>query len=104
MFNKSSNSNVPTHFLYVVRDAVGDTFNTPFVQRNANEAIRGFTVEVNTPREGNMFNTHSNDFALYEVGSYDHRTGIVTAYDVPKLVAQAASLKELAPVQPQFAA
>lgn len=93
MFKKSQNSN-PTHYLYVVRDAVGDTYNTPFIQQNVNAAIRGFAVEVNTPRDNNMLNTHSNDFALYEIGSYDHRTGIIDAYEAPKLIAQAASLKE----------
>ena len=84
---------IPTHFLYVVRDAVGDTFNTPFAQRNVNEALRGFTIQVNQVEAGNLLNTHPQDYSLYEVGSYDHRTGVISAYDIPKLVAQAASLK-----------
>lgn len=86
---------LPSHFIYVVRDAVGDTYNTPFVQQNVGAALRGFAIEVNTPRENNMINSHPNDFALYEVATYDHRTGVISAYESPKLVAQAASLKQL---------
>lgn len=38
-------------------------------------AIRGFTDEVNNPRDGNNLNKHPQDFDLYEIARVDDQTG-----------------------------
>lgn len=84
-----------THYLFAVRDAVADTFGMPFPQHNVAVATRGFAAEVNRQDKDNAYYTHSQDFALYELGTYDQTTGVITGYEIPKLVAQASSFKTI---------
>lgn len=40
-------------------------------------AIRGFSDEVNNPRDGNNLNKHPQDFDLYEIARVDDQTGVI---------------------------
>ena len=56
-------------------------------------AVRAFTDQVNNPQSGGDLYNHPQDFALYEIGSFDDTSGVITPLSIPKLIAQAASVK-----------
>ncbi|WNK12398.1 MAG: nonstructural protein [Microvirus sp.] len=76
-----------------VRDAKADIFGRPFFVQTAGVAIRSFSDEVNREGTDNQFNTHPEDFSLYEIGLYDDIDGKIYPYDIPKLLIQADQVK-----------
>lgn len=82
---------------FSVRDVAADNFGSPFFVQHVGIAVRGFTDEVNNFRDGNnnLYN-HPKDFSLYEIGSFDQDTGTLEAFDTPKLIAHATTLKNQA--------
>lgn len=83
-----------TKTIFAVLDAASGAFGNPWVVPHIGVALRAFTDEVNNPDTGDLFR-HPQDFALYEIGSYDDISGTITALPIPKLIAQAASLKNV---------
>ena len=83
--------------IFAVRDSAADTFGNPFVVQHVGIALRSFQDEVNNPREGNTLHYHAKDFTLYELGTYDQSSGLITRYDIPKQIAHATSLQHKAP-------
>lgn len=63
--------------MIAVRDSAAAAFNTPFCAPSTGLAIRSFRDEVNRKADGNLMNTHPEDFELYQVGEYDEDTGTV---------------------------
>ena len=67
--------------LYVVRDAKAEFFGDPIVLDNDAMARRLF---FDAARDATSpLSTHPEDYALYLVGTYDYRTGTITALDTP---------------------
>lgn len=79
--------------VFSVLDAAANAFGNPFVVPHVGVAVRAFTDQVNLAERGNDLHNHSEHFALYEIGSFDDVSGVITPLDIPKLVAQAASVK-----------
>lgn len=66
--------------IFSVYDAKAEAYVNPFYMRSKGEAIRAFTGEVNNKES--MYNKHSEDFTLFQLGEFDARTGEIKCYDV----------------------
>lgn len=76
-----------------VKDRAADAFGRPLFVPSVGLAIRSFSDEVNrSDSENQMFN-HSDDFDLYEIGSFDDNTGIIDCHAQPKLLSLGKSVK-----------
>lgn len=73
--------------LFTVRDTKSDSYGMPFCSQATGAAMRGFADEVNNDREGNVLAKHPEDFILFELGSFDERTGEITLHDAKKSLA-----------------
>lgn len=70
-----------------VRDRAANAFGRPFFVATRGQAIRSFSDEVNTKREGNALQAHPEDFDLYELGVFDEDTGQFENNHVPTQIA-----------------
>lgn len=61
---------------YSVRDSKAERYISPFYAPTRAVAQRMFETAANTP--GENFNAHSGDFTLFEIGTFDDETGILT--------------------------
>jgi len=77
-----------------VRDIKAESFGTPFYVPALGIAIRSLTDEVNK-NENSQLRNHSGDFDLYELGLYDDANGQHLLYEVPKLILNASTLKDV---------
>lgn len=80
-------------FIFSVKDRAADAFGRPLFVQSVGLAIRSFTDEVNRQAEDNQMYNHSDDFDLYELGTYDDNTGIIVCHDQPKQVAIGKQVK-----------
>lgn len=74
--------------IYVMRDQ-RTSFMTPTFDMNDQSAIRNFEHALS--RADSVFGTHSEDFSLYRIGSYDMDTGLIASEAKPFLVVDGAS-------------
>lgn len=79
-------------FIACVRDRATDQFGNPMFLVNAGQAIRSFSDEINRAAEDNQLHKHSEDFDLYELGSYDTETGLFDT-GVPRQIAIGKSVR-----------
>jgi len=107
------------HKIFSIRDIKADAFITPFFLHTTEMAKRGFVDAASNP--DSMFHKHPEDFALYEIGTFDDQnalvepclpemvmlaTAIVSAYTHPSKPAfngkgsDEAKVSDEAPVQP----
>ena len=82
------------HIICSVRDAKSDAFGRPFFTASVGLAIRSFDDEVNRPAEDNIMFHHSEDFALFELGTFDDFDGSFVTHGTPKLLIQADQVKK----------
>jgi hypothetical protein len=76
-----------------VKDRAADAFGRPLFVPSVGLAIRSFSDEVNrSDPENQMFN-HSDDFDLFEIGTFDDNTGIIECHPQPKLLSIGKSVK-----------
>lgn len=78
--------------VYTVRDAKAEAFMQPFFMRTNGEAIRAFIDSVN--REDTQFYSHPEDFALFELGTYDEHSGLFENLPQPLSIARAIDHKK----------
>jgi len=74
------------HVVCAVRDRASDTFGRPFFVIAIGQAIRSFTDEINRASADNSFNSHPEDFDLYEIGTFDDDSGDLVSIK-PRMVA-----------------
>ena len=67
--------------LYVVRDVKAEFFGDPMLLDNDAIARRLFFDAARDP--DTSICKHPEDYALYLVGTYDARTGVISALDTP---------------------
>lgn len=77
-----------------VRDAKAEVFGRPIFVNTVGEAVRIFTDEVNRTSSDNVYANHPEDFALYELGTFDDNSGLINALPIVKIIVQADQLKE----------
>lgn len=76
-----------------VRDAKSEVFGTPFFVQTLGVAIRSFDDEVNRIDPENMMNKHSQDFSLWQLGTFDNDKGECVPM-LPKLLIQGDQVKK----------
>jgi hypothetical protein len=76
-----------------VKDRAAGAFGRPFFVPSVGIAIRSFADEVNRQADDNQMNKHPDDFDLYDLGTYDDETGIITCHPAPVELAQAKQVK-----------
>lgn len=77
--------------LFVIKDKKSE-FGQIYEMPNEGAAVRDFGQNVSRPApEGrvNMMHDFPNDYCLCVIGEYNHTTGKITAYDEPKVIAEA---------------
>lgn len=67
--------------IFTVHDAKASYYLQPFFGRANGEAIRSFSEAINSP--DHQFAKHHADFTLFELGSYDESTGLITPLPQP---------------------
>lgn len=77
--------------IYAVRDTAVGEFLLPWYFKNHGAAVRALGDSVNKPSEDNQFFQHPEHFQLYQVGSYDQETGVITSM-APEFVVDCQSL------------
>lgn len=82
-----------------VRDRAVDQYMTPMFVSAVGQAERAFRDEVNRKQEGNMLNSHPEDFDLYLLGSFDGDSGTFSC-DAPRMVAVGKEVVQRAAVAP----
>jgi hypothetical protein len=70
--------------MLAVYDSKAEAYMRPFVARSTGEAIRSFSDEVNSGDKNSPVCHHSEDFILYELGTWDELTGMLDVYEKPK--------------------
>lgn len=76
-----------------VKDRAADAFGRPLFVPSVGLAIRSFSDEVNRDSADNQMFHHSDDFDLYELGTFDDSTGIIECHESPKLLTLGKSVK-----------
>ena len=64
------------HIIVAVRDRQLNAYMRPFTAQTRGQAIRSFRDEVN--RQGSELNTHPEDYELYQLGTFDEETGVIS--------------------------
>jgi hypothetical protein len=76
-----------------VKDRAADAFGRPLFVPSVGLAIRSFSDEVNRQADDNQMYHHSDDFDLFELGTFDDCTGIIECHPQPKLLTLGKSVK-----------
>lgn len=74
------------HVICAVRDRAADAFMRPFAIPSAAMAVRTFRDEVNRADQSNEMYRHPEDYDLYEIGSFDDSSGVITSVPARVLV------------------
>lgn len=77
-----------------VRDSAVDAFMRPFFAPSTAFAVRSFGEAVKEP-ESPMFKS-PQDYALFELGSFDEESGRMDNLDSPRQLVRAQDIKEKA--------
>lgn len=78
-----------------VKDTAAQAFGRPVFVPTVSVAVRSFRDEINRPDSKEDMAQHPEDFELYEIGSFEDTTGVITVVE-PRLIARAKDLKETA--------
>lgn len=81
--------------LYVcaARDAVAESFGTPFFVTAKGLAIRSFVDEVNNA--DSSIHRHASDYTLHCIGTFDPASGVIVALDFPELLMSGDSARAI---------
>lgn len=72
--------------IFSVYDEKGQTFNTPFVQLQIGQALRGFQDAVGNPESS--ISKHPEDYHLYHIGEFDEFSARIESFPEPRLLAR----------------
>lgn len=76
-----------------VKDVVADTYGQPFFVPNVGSGLRSVQDEVNRAHADNALFNHSEDFILFQIGSFDDSSGEISGC-APRQVALCKELKK----------
>jgi len=76
-----------------VKDTAAQAFGRPVFVPTTAVAVRSFRDEVNRKDSNEDMAKHPDDFELYEIGSFDDSTGVISVAE-PRLVARAKDLRD----------
>ena len=69
--------------LYVIYDACENRYSSPVCNTNDAVAMRALANEA--MREGNLWNSHPQDFTLYNIGTYYSNTGEIITHKAERV-------------------
>lgn len=78
------------HIFVSVRDNATETFARPFCVSHPRQAVRSFSDETNNPES--EINKHAEDYELWQLGSFDDASGVITSE--PTRLVRASDLKK----------
>lgn len=78
-----------------IRDRVADTYQPPFCVPAIGLAVRTFTDELNRAAADNLLYRHPDDFDLFQLGTYDDATGMVTQDSIPRQIVLGRDCKKV---------
>lgn len=81
------------HIMCSVRDVKSEVFGRPFFTPSVGVAIRSFDDEVNRANADNVMHHHSQDFSLYQLGTFNDVDATFDAI-MPKLLVTAEQVKK----------
>lgn len=64
--------------VFCTYDRASESYSPPFAAPHAGVAIRSFTDAVTNPAMDTDISKHADDFDLFEIGTFDSSTGIIT--------------------------
>lgn len=74
--------------VYATFDMKAKLWNPPFVMTTEGEAVRAFSDAASKP--GTVISRHPEDFALYQIGTFDNETGEIVPLSPMKSLGNAA--------------
>lgn len=85
--NPTTNKRSEKMKLFSIKDIKAEGFNPPFHQTTFGLAERAFKQAASDPQS--QIATHKEDFSLYHVADFDHKTGEIIPIVPPTLVCKA---------------
>ena len=79
--------------IYSVYDDAAKAFLPPFFVRSKGEAVRSFSSAVG--QSDHQFSKFKSDYTLFELGSYDDVTGLITPFSVVSRVMSAIEVGDV---------
>jgi hypothetical protein len=79
--------------MYTVYDCKSETYSKPSYHLAPGDAIRAFATAANEKTQS-MIGKHPEDFSMFEIGSWDPRTGKIELWESRKHIANAIDLVE----------
>lgn len=76
-------------YVYAIKDSKAGTFSNPFYSINRGTAERSFFQAGKDPQT--TISQYPEDFALYELGTFDDQSGEFNTYVTPEFVSNAVS-------------
>lgn len=73
---------------YAVYDEKAQAYASPFYFHHDGQAIRAFSDEAG--RKDSRISEHSSDYALYCLGEFDDRAGLLKGVNEPRFLVRAA--------------
>lgn len=70
--------------MFAIYDSKAEAFNTPFFFPTIGQATRAFSDEVSNQRS--MLSSHPEDYALFELGTYDESNASIELLPAPKSI------------------
>lgn len=83
-----------TVLVVAIRDRALDGYSRPFFVPTLGAAIRSFQDEVNRSAPDNQLFSHSDDFDLYQLGTFSEDTGQFENLPQPRQIAVGKQLKQ----------
>lgn len=78
--------------VFAVRDMKAEAFLQPFFSPTSGAALRAFGDACD--KTDSPFHAHPSDYILFEIGTYDDATGLLTHLAPPKLLSSAVDFSE----------
>lgn len=82
-----------TSTVVAIRDSAVNAFQSPMFFQAAGAAIRAFGDAVQNPADGNPMFKHPEDHELFELGLFDHDTGVFQLHPQPRSIATGKQFK-----------
>ena len=79
--------------IYSLFDGPATAFTQPMFFHTDGQAIRAVAASVNSQEENHISRTPA-DFTLFQLGTYDDKTGVIQSLSTPKRIALAVELVE----------
>ncbi|QXP08180.1 MAG: nonstructural protein [Arizlama microvirus] len=80
--------------VYSVYDKKAFAFNIPLFMPTEQTILRRLSLTINNATSENVLYYHTEDFALYHIGTFNDNSGVFTPDSTPKFITELAVLKK----------